>query len=41
MAQLLANPDNKQYIYLYDLPKDLVTSVKISKVIKDLASYDL
>ena len=41
MAQILGNPDNKQYIYLYDLPKDLVTSVKISKVIKDLANYDL
>jgi len=41
MAQILSNPDNKQYVYLYDLPKDLVTSVKISKVIKDLANYDL
>lgn len=41
MAQILANTDNKQYIYLYDLPKDLVTSVKLAKVIKDLANYDL
>ena len=41
MAQILSNTDTKQYIYMYDLPKDLVTSVKISKVIKDLANYDL
>ena len=39
MAQII--PDNKQLIYLYDLPKELVTSVKIAKIIKDAANYDL
>ena len=29
------------HIYLYDLPKDIVTSVKIAKIIKDACNYDL
>lgn len=32
---------DKQLIYLYDLPKAHVTSVKIAKIIKDLSGYDL
>ena len=30
-----------QIIYLYDLPKSRVTSILISKIIKELASYEL
>jgi hypothetical protein len=33
--------DNKNLIYLYDMPKGLVTSVKIHKIIKDLTGYDM
>ena len=33
--------EKSNLIYLYDLPKDLVTSVKIAKVIKDQSEYDL
>ena len=31
----------QEIIYLYDLPKAHVTSVKIAKIIKDLSGYDL
>jgi hypothetical protein len=41
MSMIMNNPDNKQLIYLYDLPKDLITSVKVAKVIKDSSNYDL
>ena len=41
MASVFAAPDNKQLIYLYDLPKNIVTSVKIAKIIKDACGYDL
>lgn len=33
--------DQKQLLYLYDLPKDRVTSVQISKIIREKAGYDL
>ena len=37
----LAQPDNRQLIYLYDMPKNIVTSVKIAQIIKEKAGYDL
>ena len=37
----MQNKDKQQLIYLYDLPKTLVDSVKISKIIKDLTGYEL
>lgn len=33
--------DNKQLVYLYDLPKNLATSVKIASIIKAKSGYDL
>lgn len=41
MASVFALPDSKQLIYLYDLPKNIVTSVKIAKIIKEVSGYDL
>lgn len=41
MAAVYTAPDNKQLIYLYELPKNIVTSVKIAKIIKDATGYDL
>jgi len=36
------NLNDKQYIlYLYDLPKDTVTSVKIAQLFKDQAGFEL
>ena len=32
---------NTELIYLYDLPKDLVTSVRIATIIKAKTGYDL
>jgi hypothetical protein len=34
-------PDNKQLIYLYDLPKNLATSVKIAEILEKKAGYKL
>ena len=33
--------DNKQMLYLYELPKDRVTSVQIAKILREKADYDL
>lgn len=33
--------DNKPLIYLYDLPKTIVTSVKIAEIIKKACGYEL
>ena len=33
--------DNRQVIYLYDLPKHLVTSVRIAQIIKEKSGYEL
>ena len=33
--------DNKQMLYLYDLPKDRVTSVQIAKILREKAEYEL
>ena len=33
--------NQNQYIYLYDLPKSRVTSIMISKIIKEMAGYEL
>ena len=41
MDRALVSTDSYQLIYLYDLPRGIVTSVKISQVVKDLANYDL
>jgi hypothetical protein len=32
---------NKQILYLYDLPKSIVTSVKINEIIKNRCGYEL
>jgi hypothetical protein len=41
MATSYMNQSDKDLIYLYDLPKNLATSVKIASIIKDKADYDL
>lgn len=33
--------ENKQLIYLYDLPKNLATSVRIGTIIKEKTGYEL
>jgi hypothetical protein len=33
--------ENKPLIYLYDLPKSIVTSVKITEIIRNAAKYEL
>ena len=33
--------ENKHLIYLYDLPKSIVTSVKITEIIRNAAKYEL
>lgn len=33
--------NSRQVIYLYDLPKNLATSVKIAEVVSSKANYDL
>jgi len=39
MSQFIA--EKKNIIYFYDLPKELVTSVKLAQLLKDLAGYEL
>jgi len=41
MTTSFAQQDNKQLVYLYDLPKGLATSVKIAAIIKAQTNYDL
>ena len=41
MAHPYPQQSERQLIYLYDLPKSVVTSVKISTVIKEKTGYDL
>lgn len=33
--------ESKQLIYLYDLPKNIATTVKIASIIKEKSGYDL
>lgn len=33
--------ENKPLIYLYDLPKSIVTSVKITEIIRNACGYEL
>jgi hypothetical protein len=33
--------ETKQILYLYDLPKGIVTSVKINEIIKNRCGYEL
>jgi hypothetical protein len=34
-------PERKNFLYLYDLPKDSTTSVKIANIIKEKTGYVL